>query len=77
MLHIVQAPVEAAEDDAADGRKSKRTRLPTQPYQSPIPELQLIAKLETPAKTTPKNPSEKIIAFYKYVWSLHSDPFNF
>lgn len=52
-------------DADADGRKSKRVRLPTQPYQSPIPELQLIAKLHTPAKTTPRNASERIIAFFK------------
>lgn len=60
-----KSPAEVVEEDSSDGRKSKRTRLPTQPYQSPIPELQLIAKLNTPIKATPKDPSEKIIAFYK------------
>lgn len=62
---LIQQPIDQVEEDTSEGRKSKRTRLPTQPYQSPIPELQFIAKLQTPAKTTPKPSTEKIIAFYK------------
>lgn len=58
-------PIEPVEDDGKEGRKSKRVRLPTQPYQSPIPELQFIAKLQTPAKPAPKSTTEKIIAFFR------------
>lgn len=65
MMLCLQPPAEVVEEDTADGRKSKRVRLPTQPYQSPIPELQFIAKLNIPTKTTPKNASERIIAFFK------------
>lgn len=46
----------------SDERKSKRVRLPTQPYQSPLPELSLLAKMN---KTTPKTSDDKLIVFYK------------
>jgi hypothetical protein len=49
-----------------DGRKSKRMRLPTQPYQSPIPELNLIAKISKIDKTPNKIIDEKLIVFYRY-----------
>jgi hypothetical protein len=49
-----------------EDRKSKRVRLPTQPYQSPIPELNIIAKINKSSKTTPtKAADDKLIVFYK------------
>lgn len=54
----VEEPITPGGDD---GRKSKRARLPTQPYQSPIPELNMIAKMNN----TPKASEEKLIVFYR------------
>ncbi|KAF5270413.1 hypothetical protein FQR65_LT05601 [Abscondita terminalis] len=46
------------------GGKSKRTRIKTQPYQSPLPEVEMISKISA---TTPrsKNIEDKLIIFYK------------
>uniref|UniRef100_A0A1B6D5E6 Uncharacterized protein n=1 Tax=Clastoptera arizonana TaxID=38151 RepID=A0A1B6D5E6_9HEMI len=49
--------------NSSDERKSKRVRLPTQPYQSPLPELNIIAKLNKP--TPVKAIDDKLIIFYK------------
>ncbi|KAL1139182.1 hypothetical protein AAG570_009241 [Ranatra chinensis] len=57
--------VEMEDSKGNDGRKSKRVRLPTQPYQSPIPELNLIAKISKIDKTPTKQLDEKLIVFYR------------
>lgn len=48
----------------SSGGKSKRTRTKTQPYQSPLPEVEMISKITA---TTPKNRNseDKLIIFYK------------
>jgi hypothetical protein len=60
---FIQPPTEAAKASASeqDDRKSKRVRTQTQPYQSPLPELTYIAKLQTLVKA----PDDKLIVFYK------------
>ncbi|XP_014282016.1 uncharacterized protein [Halyomorpha halys] len=52
------------EETSGDDKKSKRKRLPTQPYQSPIPELNLIAKISKIDKTTVSG-DDKLIVFYR------------
>ena len=56
--------VSEEEEASGDDRKSKRKRLPTQPYQSPIPELNLIAKISKIDKT-PASSDDKLIVFYR------------
>lgn len=57
---------EIKKEGKEDDRKSKRVRLPTQPYQSPIPELNIIAKISKSTKpTTTKAADDKLIVFYK------------
>lgn len=47
-------------------QKVKRNRLRTIPYQSPIPEIELISKLTAiEANNSTKNSEEKLIIFYK------------
>ncbi|KAF2903328.1 hypothetical protein ILUMI_02854 [Ignelater luminosus] len=48
----------------SSGGKSKRTRTKTQPYQSPLPEVEMISKITA---TTPRNRNseDKLIIFYK------------
>lgn len=48
------------------GGKSKRARIQTQPYQSPLPEIEIISKISA-ASTPNKNRSndDKLIIFYK------------
>lgn len=51
-----------------DDNKAKRNRLKTIPYQSPLPEIELISKLSaSEANTTPKSADERLILFYRYV----------
>lgn len=50
---------------ASEERKSKRNRIRTQPYQSPLPELALISKLSNRSSSPAKNQDEKLIVFYK------------
>lgn len=47
---------------SGSGGKVKRTRIPTQPYQSPLPEVEMISKISA---TTPRNIEDKLIIFYK------------
>lgn len=44
--------------------KAKRNRIKTQPYQCPLPEVELVSKISV---TTPKtkNSEDKLIIFYK------------
>lgn len=49
--------------EANDDKKAKRKRLPTQVYQSPIPELNIIAKMSKPEKNSA--PDDKLIVFYR------------
>lgn len=51
------------ETETSDDKKAKRKRLPTQVYQSPIPELNIIAKMSKIDKT-PAN-DDKLIVFYR------------
>jgi hypothetical protein len=46
------------------GAKSKRTRIKTQPYQSPLPEIEIITKISS---STPRSKAsdDKLIVFYK------------
>lgn len=44
--------------------KSKRTRIRTQPYQSPLPEIEIITKI-TASMPKNKNNDDKLIVFYK------------
>ncbi|XP_014251125.1 titin-like isoform X1 [Cimex lectularius] len=53
---------EDTEED--DDKKPKRKRLPTQIYQSPIPELNIIAKINKIDKA-PSKSEDKLIVFYK------------
>lgn len=46
--------------------KSKRTRIRTQPYQSPLPEIEIITKISSSTPKT-KNADDKLIVFYKLV----------
>lgn len=55
---------------ASEERKSKRNRIRTQPYQSPLPELALISKLSNRSSSPAKNQDEKLIVFYKYVTNI-------
>lgn len=49
-------------------QKIKRNRLRTIPYQSPIPEIELISKLTaSEANNSSKNTEDKLIIFYKWV----------
>lgn len=61
---VAQAVISKKESSSSnsDERKSKRVRLPTQPYQSPLPELNIIAKMN---KTPVKAVDDKLIVFYK------------
>lgn len=43
----------------------KRTRIKTQPYQSPLPELEIISKMTSSSTPRNKNHDEKLIIFYK------------
>ncbi|XP_050544716.1 uncharacterized protein LOC126907456 isoform X2 [Daktulosphaira vitifoliae] len=53
------------EDKPIEEVKSKRTRLPTQPFQlSLLPEMQLISKITTKT-ASPKTSNEKLTVFYK------------
>ncbi|XP_014210322.1 PDZ and LIM domain protein Zasp [Copidosoma floridanum] len=45
------------------GSRSRRNRVPTTPYQSPLPEYAAIIK--TASKQTPKSGDDKLIVFYK------------
>lgn len=58
---------------ASEERKSKRNRIRTQPYQSPLPELALISKLSNRSSSPAKNQDEKLIVFYKYVYVHKND----
>lgn len=52
-------------DAPAEEIKSKRTRLPTQPFQlSLLPEMHLISKIAEKT-TSPKINNEKLTVFYK------------
>lgn len=44
--------------------KSKRTRVPTQPYQCPLPEIEIIRKITTSSPRN-RNNDDKLIIFYK------------
>lgn len=46
--------------------KSKRTRIRTQPYQSPLPEIEIITKISSSTPRSKAN-DDKLIVFYKYV----------
>ncbi|XP_017777205.1 PREDICTED: nucleolar and coiled-body phosphoprotein 1-like [Nicrophorus vespilloides] len=48
------------------GGKAKRIRTRTQPYQSPLPELEIISKMTNNSTPKSKNIDEKLIIFYKY-----------
>ncbi|CAH1401990.1 unnamed protein product, partial [Nezara viridula] len=60
----VPAAIEEEETSGDDKKSTKRKRLPTQPYQSPIPELNLIAKISKIDKTTVPG-DDKLIVFYR------------
>lgn len=52
-------------DNSTEEIKSKRTRLPTQPFQlSLLPEMQLIGKIAEKS-ASPKVNNEKLTVFYK------------
>ncbi|KAI4458324.1 hypothetical protein MML48_7g00009698 [Holotrichia oblita] len=54
--------------DKSLGQKAgsvKRTRIKTQPYQSPLPELEIISKMTSTSTPRSKNNDEKLIIFYK------------
>lgn len=53
---------------AEGGSKPKRNRVQTQPYQSPLPEIALIVKQTLNKTPANKNPDDKLIVFYKYVF---------
>lgn len=53
---------------AESGSKPKRNRVQTQPYQSPLPEIALIVKQTLNKTPANKNPDDKLIVFYKYVF---------
>ncbi|XP_063908945.1 uncharacterized protein LOC135126750 isoform X3 [Zophobas morio] len=46
------------------GTKSKRTRIKTQPYQSPLPEIEIITKISSSTPRSRTN-DDKLIVFYK------------
>lgn len=54
----------AVQKSPSSGGKAKRTRIKTQPYQSPLPEVEMVSKISV---TTPrsKNIEDKLIIFYK------------
>ncbi|KAG8273332.1 nucleolar and coiled-body phosphoprotein 1-like [Homalodisca vitripennis] len=65
-LKVPPVTPEIKKEGKDDDRKSKRVRLPTQPYQSPLPELNMIAKISKSTKSTPtKAADDKLIVFYK------------
>lgn len=45
--------------------KSKRARIQTQPYQSPLPEIEIISKISAASTPRNKNNDDKLIIFYK------------
>lgn len=55
------------ETPSAEDRKSKRARLPVQPFQSPLPELTLVTRLNNKANSEKIEEKEKLVIFYKYV----------
>lgn len=63
-LKVAKAETKALQKSQSSGGKSKRTRTKTQPYQSPLPEVEMISKISA---TTPrsKNNEDKLIIFYK------------
>uniref|UniRef100_A0A0K8SY37 Uncharacterized protein n=2 Tax=Lygus hesperus TaxID=30085 RepID=A0A0K8SY37_LYGHE len=60
-----KTPVKETPSDKDGDGKPRRKRLPTQPYQSPIPELNLIAKINKIDKTPAKPQEDKLIVFYR------------
>lgn len=55
---------EALDAQAASGeRRPKRARVPTRPFQSPVPEFETIPKALKPTPT--KTPEEKLVVFFK------------
>ncbi|KAB0802237.1 hypothetical protein PPYR_04423 [Photinus pyralis] len=61
---VVKPETKALQKSPGSGGKSKRTRTKTQPYQSPLPEVEMISKITA---TTPRsrNNEDKLIIFYK------------
>lgn len=45
--------------------KAKRQRIKTQPYQIPLPEIEIITKISSSTPRRIKNNDEKLIYFYK------------
>lgn len=45
--------------------KSRRNRIQTQPYQSPLPELEIITKMTISSTPKGKAADDKLIIFYK------------
>lgn len=45
--------------------KTKRQRIRTQPYQSPLPEVELISKISSQPTRIPRSNDERLIVFYK------------
>lgn len=63
---IVITPAPVPSNSAKIDQKIKRIRLKTIPYQSPIPEIELISKLTAiEANNSSKNVEDKLILFYK------------
>ena len=64
MLQQPQKRKEALDAQAASSeRRPKRARVPTQPFQSPVPEFEAIPKALKP--TPAKQPEEKLVIFFK------------
>ncbi|KRT80927.1 hypothetical protein AMK59_6191, partial [Oryctes borbonicus] len=65
--HFSDSP-KSSKADKMLGQKAgsvKRTRIKTQPYQSPLPELEIISKMTSSSTPRNKNNDEKLIIFYK------------
>lgn len=71
-ISLLQVAAPSSAEDA-DSSKSKRTRVPVQPYQAPLPDL-FPTKVKTPAKSPVVKDkekdidTEKLVIFYKYVY---------
>ena len=64
LLQQPQKRKEALDAQAASSeRRPKRSRVPTQPFQSPVPEFEAIPKALKP--TPSKQPEERLVIFFK------------
>lgn len=48
-----------------DDKKNKRVRIPTQPYQSPTPEMSFVTRISASQSSLTKHVDDKLILFYK------------